>query len=322
MPIGWLQSLFISMEGNTMKRLTLAFVLILFTYPAVQCDDTTLSNQKFKILRNRVFTEKNQVPQAGDTVMVQPVDLIADNIFKTPDEIVHGNELSKYKHHQYLNPYRMTHIIRTWLDYKKLLFEFARKEGVEIRSQQDRERVAAKMYMLTGIRPLRKNQVLVAMNSTLEATYDVRNIGLMKNITSDFFHLGEKVIYSVYTNNNSFQQEGTVAGITPSGLLVVQRGMHFTKIYPEDLFSSEKNYNHRFNLNEKVIYKFKRVNGNLVTEENGKVVGVSPKGDIIIYVNKMGQLVKIMEKDASSNSEKVETSLISKLPVFCSNLFN
>jgi hypothetical protein len=293
-------------------------MLTLFISPAAKSDDTSsLSNSHLSDrrlsdhhlgIRNRVFFENLKI-QAGDTVLVQPVDMIAHSAFKTPIEISQGNELSKYRDHKYLNPYRMTHIVRTWLDYRKLLFEFAKKENIEIHSQETRERVAAKMYEVTGIRPLRNNQVLVGMNSTLESIYDIKELAFMKNITSDFFRLGENVIYTAHINGGSFQQEGTVAGIRSDGSILVQRGMHFTRVYPEDLFSTERNYNQQFKLKEDVIYKFKRVSGNLVTQENGKVAAVSPEGDIIIYVNKLSQLIKIRTKNSTMNA------------VICGNLF-
>lgn len=306
-----------------MKKSCLFFVTVLI-FQTIHADEGLLSFEIYKkSLVHNVIYHDNATPKAGDIVYVQPVDQIADPLFTQPEEISKGNDLVKYKNKRIIkNPYRRTHIVRTWIDYRNQLMEFAKSLGVAIYSEAEREFVAKQLYIQKGVRPLRNNQVSVALRNGLESTYNVEDLGLTKNISTSLFKLNEKVYHTAYNNGQSFEQPGLVIAIKPRGAILIQKGMHIGSIDNHEIFSTERGYrNQRFQLGEDVIYIFKGPASNITTEESGKVVAISPNGSLLIYIKKMGQLVKIDRKYASLESERKGLNLIQKLPMVCLGLF-
>lgn len=280
------------------------------------------------IVQNSVQVDHISV-QKGDVVFVRPQHLSADATFTSYEEIAQRNQLSVYERseNKLLNELskrtspRQSTVNMTAEDFKRELSEYARK--MNITSSQE---ARTKFLEMTGKRPLFEGQVKLSIQGIsggmYESIYSIEDLAFTKNVDSKFFKIQERVLFPSLVNGNIVYKQGLVTGIYINGDLIVQKGLETARVSPEHLFSSERSYaGQKYKLGEELLYKFKRGGTQTVSEESVKVIGASPSGDIVIFLEKLGQFIKISAHEMTSEMAAKGLSPVTRAPVSCNKLF-
>lgn len=189
-------------------------------------------------------------------------------------------------------PYWHYRIVRTWTDFEKTPEVIRRRE-----------------FHLNGTKPLRPLEVELedALKPGREKIYHIAELALTANVDSQYFSIGDEVVYPEIRNGLISYKDGVVTGIYGNGDLIVKRGIEYQRVKPHDLFASKRIYtNHQspFKPKQKVSYRFERPASDIITYEEAEILGINPLGEALVRNNKEGATHRIsLDEQISTNTK-------------------
>lgn len=183
-------------------------------------------------------------------------------------------------------------IVRTWKDFEKIPEAIRRRD-----------------FHLKGTKPLRPLEVELEdpLKPGQEKIYHIAELALTSNVDSQYFSIGDEVIYPEVRNGLISYKEGLVAGIYGNGDLIVRRGIEYRRVKPHDLFASGRVYDSHespFKPKQKVLFRFERPASNIITHEQAEILGINPLGEALVFHKRVNVIHRISLDDQFSSAEK------------------